>query len=64
MKLILVGIEQDNGKLDHLRVYENPTWALKYAKDAGTAARFAEVDVVFNTTPPAPRVDKKAKSEI
>ncbi len=52
MKMFLVGIIQDNGKLDHIRSFQSWTWAQKYGKSAGDAARYAVVDADFSTTPP------------
>jgi hypothetical protein len=52
MKLILVGIQSDDGTVRDMRVYESTTWALKYGKAAGDAARWATVDVEFTTDVP------------
>ena len=61
MHLHLVGILQDNGSLDHVRVFSNETWAIKYGRDAGDAARYAELEVEFNQTPPAAKEVKKPR---
>lgn len=58
MKILLVGVKQDDGSVDHIRNFTNPTWALKYAKGHGELSVYAEVDVVFNNTPPAPKPGK------
>lgn len=47
MKLIIVGIKDDDGSIGHLRVFTSYTWALKYAKSAGEYAVFATVDTEF-----------------
>ncbi len=52
MKVYLVGILNDKGKVDHLRSFFSETWRDKYAKSAGDAARYAEVEVEFSVTPP------------
>ncbi len=55
-KLILVGVQQDDGTVAHVKGYINPTWALKYAATVGEAARFAELEVEFTNTPVAKKV--------
>lgn len=52
MKLILVGIKDDDGKIGHIRVFTNPTWSNKYAASAGEFAVFSEVEIDWKTTPP------------
>lgn len=47
MKLIIVGIKQDDGSIKHLKVFTSETWANKYAQSAGEFAVFAYVDTEF-----------------
>ena len=62
MHVFLVGILQDDSSIDYIRVFQNKTWAIKYGKNAGDAARYAETDIDFNQTAPTPKEDKHKKS--
>ncbi len=50
-KILLVGIRDDKGQIDHIKAFKNPKWANKYAMSAGEFAAFSEVDVEFFTVP-------------
>ena len=45
MKMHVVGIAQDDGTIRYPKIFTNYTWAIKYAKQAGEAARYAEIDL-------------------
>ncbi len=52
MELILVGIQDDDGSIKHIKVFTSPTWANKYAKSAGEYARFAKLNTEFTVQLP------------
>jgi hypothetical protein len=54
----LVGILQDSGEIKNIKAFLNPTWAVKYAHNAGEFARTAVVEVEFTTTPVQPKAPK------
>lgn len=52
MELILVGIQDDDGSIKHVKAFTSDTWAMKYAKSAGEYARFAKINTEFTTQLP------------
>lgn len=52
MKLIIVGIRDDDGSIKHLRIFTSKTWAMKHAASAGEYAVFFEVEAEFTSNPP------------
>lgn len=52
----LVGVRQDDGTVKNVKAFQNVTWALKYGAAAGDAARYAEVEIEWNTVAPSARV--------
>lgn len=63
MQLFLVGVQMDDGKLDHIRVFSSTTWALKYGRSHGNASRYATVEVDFGVTPPQPKGQNNGQEE-
>lgn len=51
-KVLLVGIRNDDGEIDHIKCFKNKKWAWKYAQSAGEFAVFAEVIAEFTSVPP------------
>jgi hypothetical protein len=61
--IFLVGVAQDDDSVKNIRVFTNQTWAIKAGKEAGVHARYAEIEIDWQTTPPEPRPELVVAAE-